>query len=147
MTYENTAEEPINQDIRQIIITLSSHLSSPCLISLRVINVADQSIISFIQNYTVDYLEDNSEPVFLFNTTLLTISDQDNSFLSQATIVVTNQPIGIEDVLYVLGNSEFGILGNGTNQVRIVSLADQLPHQSFIDIVDGVSFSSNDQAP
>ena len=147
MTYENIAEEPINQDTRQIIITLPSNLTSPCSIALSVINVADNPIVNFIPNHTVYYLEDNPESVFLFNSTLLSISDQDNSFLAQATILITNQPIGIEDKLFIPGFSEFTILGNGTHQIEVTSLADQLPHQSFINIVNEISFSSNDQAP
>ena len=146
MTYQNTAKEPIDQDFRQIVITLSSHISLPCLIDLSVINVADNPIVSFIQNHTVYYLEDSFEFVFLFDAALLTISDEDNSFLSQATVFVTNQPREVVDKLYLLESSNFTILGNGTNEIIVISLEDQLPHQSFIDIVSGISFSSTDQA-
>ncbi|KAI6650772.1 hypothetical protein LOD99_7823 [Oopsacas minuta] len=146
MLYQNIADEPLNQDIRVILITLPSQSSNSCSIFLEVVNLADPPIIDSIQNYRVNYFEDSVQSLLLFDNNI-SISDQDNSFLVQATINITNQPTDIEDALFSPINPDFIVNGNGTRQLNASAISDQLPHEAFLNFVGGVSFRSKDQAP
>ena len=146
MVYQNRADEPIDQDLRLILISLSQSLNL-CSISILVINIADPPIIAFPPNYTTYYLEDDIQSIPIFNSSLISISDQDNSFLAQVTLNITNLQMGARDVLYSLNNSNFNIFGNETFELNATAISEQLPHQEFLDFVGGITFGSLDQAP
>lgn len=133
--------------MRVILISLSSQSTSLCSISVLVVNIADPPIVAFPPNYTVYYLEDGLQPIPVFNNSLISISDQDNSFLALVTIIITNQQMGAGDVLYSLDNPNFNIFGNGTYELNATARFEQLPHQVFLDFVGGITFESFDQAP
>ena len=118
-----------------------------CTISVLVVNVADPPIIAFPPNYTVYYLEDDLQSIPIFDNNFISISDQDNSFLAEIIINITNRQNGVGDVLYSLSNSNFYILGNGTFELIATAISEQLPHQEFLEFVGGITFGSLDQAP
>ena len=150
MKYQNLADEPSNQDPRLITISLSNpsgFSQNKCSITLTIKNVPDPPVISWIANYTVNFIEDSLIPVLIFNDDRLVVTDEDNSFLAQATVNLTNQPMNVDDILIIPFNSGFNVSDNETNQLIITALADQLPHQLFLNYIQQISFLSFDQAP
>ena len=104
-----------------------------------------------IIRYSRSFNEDGSE-IRPLDTDQFFITDEDNSFLLQATLNIENAdllPPGVQDQLSISSTAIFNVSGSGTTSLFIEAIGPNrliTTHPQFVNFLRGVTFRTNDQA-
>ncbi len=96
--------------------------------------------------------QEDGPAIFPFDTDDFSITDEDNSFIVQATITIENSEStapNVQDQLMATGNDLFSVTGNGTTSLFIEAVGPTrliTTHSMLVTFLRSVSFTSNDQA-
>ena len=91
--------------------------------------------------------------VYPLNFSEFFISDEDNSFILQATLNIENSdvlPSDVEDQLIAPSTDFFRVNGSGTTRLFIEAIGFFrliTSHEDFANFLKGVAFTTNDQSP
>ena len=96
---------------------------------------------------------EDGPPIYPFNITDFSVTDDDNIYLLRATVTIQNANDILprfEDELFAESNSRFNVSQNGITQIIIEAIGPLrlYRHQDeFVDFLRTVGFTTNDQSP
>ena len=103
-------------------------------------------------SHSVSFVEDGP-PVYPLDTPDLVITDDDNSFLLRATLVLVYNdqlPAGVQDQLFGVSNERFNVTRNSLTELVVEAVGPQrliTLQTDFVEFLRTIGFSTDDQAP